>query len=427
MKNVVERFIQDYIREQYFFEQLARKCADQCENMLRAEGIRAIVTSRAKRSESLFAKLTARDEKKNYTNSDDIREDLVDLAGVRIAVYFPRDRERLSKIIGDYFDILKVKTFPIEDSEGESEEQEEIEPKEDNYYKVFSGYHAQHYLVQLRKESLPPESDTLCSGTVEIQAASVLMHAWSEVEHDLVYKPKSGRLSKNELSILDEVNGLVLSGEIALGRLQEAGEDRVRIQGRPFENQYELAIYLIDLHKRRFKTDEEPSVGSIELLMKFLEEAKGNKPEFVENLYQKYDPKSPTQTISECLINALKNENPDNFAKYAAKLGLTEATSQPPSREPNYRASFLIQASQIKSILIRRSVRLDKKSLADTGIDLSELRKIMVTFEKIRKKETVNADFKELAESSRTILKKLRTQRIRFRRVETVRPTDEKE
>ncbi len=41
------------------------------------------------------------------------------------------------------------------------------------------------------------------------------MHAWSEVEHDLTYKPMQGTLSEEELSILDELNGLVLAGEIA--------------------------------------------------------------------------------------------------------------------------------------------------------------------------------------------------------------------
>ncbi len=48
------------------------------------------------------------------------------------------------------------------------------------------------------------------------------MHSWAEVEHDLVYKPINGKLSDEEYAILDEINGLVLSGEIALERLQKA-------------------------------------------------------------------------------------------------------------------------------------------------------------------------------------------------------------
>ena len=69
-----------------------------------------------------------------------------------------------------------------------------------------------------------PSEKRYCRARIEIQVASVLMHAWSEVEHDLIYKPLQGTLSKEELAILDELNGLVLAGEIALERLQAAGK-----------------------------------------------------------------------------------------------------------------------------------------------------------------------------------------------------------
>jgi ppGpp synthetase/RelA/SpoT-type nucleotidyltranferase len=71
------------------------------------------------------------------------------------------------------------------------------------------------------------------------------MHAWAEVEHDLVYKPQEGELSGEELSILDELNGLVIAGEIALERLQRSGEARVAAADRRFENHYELAAHLL--------------------------------------------------------------------------------------------------------------------------------------------------------------------------------------
>ena len=56
------------------------------------------------------------------------------------------------------------------------------------------------------------------------------MHAWAEVEHDLVYKPYSGKLQEDELAILDEINGLVIAGEIALERLQKAITERTKRQ-----------------------------------------------------------------------------------------------------------------------------------------------------------------------------------------------------
>jgi hypothetical protein len=45
------------------------------------------------------------------------------------------------------------------------------------------------------------------------------MHAWAEIDHDLRYKPTQGVPSAEELATLDDVNGLVLTGEIALKRL----------------------------------------------------------------------------------------------------------------------------------------------------------------------------------------------------------------
>jgi len=98
------------------------------------------------------------------------------------------------------------------------------------------------------------------------------MHAWSEVEHDLVYKPLEGALSSSEHALLDQLNGLVLAGEIALEQLQKAGDARVAAAETPFRNHYELAEFLrtrlaalgIDL------TDA--TLGRVDLLFDYLAE-----------------------------------------------------------------------------------------------------------------------------------------------------------
>jgi hypothetical protein len=110
--------------------------------------------------------------------------------------------------------------------------------------KKFMGYFATHYLVKLK--TAPPDStDARYADTkVEIQVASVLMHAWAEVEHDLEYKPESGTISEDESTILDEVNGLVLSGELALELLQRAMQRRTASQEVEFRDQFDLASYL---------------------------------------------------------------------------------------------------------------------------------------------------------------------------------------
>jgi ppGpp synthetase/RelA/SpoT-type nucleotidyltranferase len=55
------------------------------------------------------------------------------------------------------------------------------------------------------------------------------MHAWSEVEHDLVYKPLDGDFSPEEYA-LDQLNGLVLAGEMALETLQKAQQARLHLK-----------------------------------------------------------------------------------------------------------------------------------------------------------------------------------------------------
>ena len=101
------------------------------------------------------------------------------------------------------------------------------------------------------------------------------MHAWSEVEHDLIYKPLQGTLSKEELAILDELNGLVLAGEIALERLQAAGNERIRSKNAVFNNQYELASYLYNYLSSNFRPEDiELRMGNIELLFRLLSSLK---------------------------------------------------------------------------------------------------------------------------------------------------------
>jgi len=73
-----------------------------------------------------------------------------------------------------------------------------------SYGRRFSGYGAQHYHVRLKNKAY--EADR-----IEIQVASVLMHAWAEVEHDLLYKQLTGDPSPSERALLDQINGLVLT------------------------------------------------------------------------------------------------------------------------------------------------------------------------------------------------------------------------
>lgn len=211
---IIDSFINQYKKEFEFYQEFAQYIETIIEDDIFQRGIKAIVIHRAKRPDSLRNKLIKKNVKYQYKTIADIYNNIFDLAGIRVSLYFPSDREIIDIIFNQLFNVIETKTFP----------KETHTPKHE---KRFSGYWATHYIVQLKKGSAP---EKYLNRFAEVQVASVLMHAWSEVEHDLAYKPFLGNLSKEELAILDEINGLVLTGEIALERLQSAMAERTRLK-----------------------------------------------------------------------------------------------------------------------------------------------------------------------------------------------------
>lgn len=249
--SIIDNFIKQYEKEYDFYKQLARLGHDVLETEIINRGIKALVSNRAKRVDRLKEKLLKRNQKKDYKSRKSIENDIVDLAGIRVALYFPSERKIIEQVIGDLFEIIETKEFP----------ENPHKPKQN---KRFSGYWATHYRVKLKKSN---EIDKRFINTVfEIQVASVLMHAWSEVEHDLVYKPFSGELSEDELSILDEINGLVLTGEIALERLQKAITERTKKQTE-ITDKYDLTNLMFNSYKDNFK---KINFGNTEYLANYL-------------------------------------------------------------------------------------------------------------------------------------------------------------
>lgn len=313
--SIIEEFVTRYPRELDYYEQLARICQQQCEIELEQSGIRAIVTSRAKRPDRLRSKLEKRQAERGsaYTSLDEIAADIVDLAGVRIALYFPGNREEVDKIIQSRFQVHHTKSFP-----GES-----AKPDRSKHRNRFSGYHASHYRLRLREDSLKPADARFAQGAIEIQVASVLMHAWSEVNHDMVYKPLSGDLSLAELAMLDQLNGLVLSGEIALESLQRAARDRIASPGKPadppakFLNHFELAAFLHNHAKANSESAGEPVMGRADILFDFLEEAGLNDPKFLQDLQQDSFVSKGGLPLANQYLDTILSENPELYSSLA--------------------------------------------------------------------------------------------------------------
>jgi ppGpp synthetase/RelA/SpoT-type nucleotidyltranferase len=303
MNSVIDQFLTSYRREFDFYEESARICAQLCEVELRGMGKRVIVTYRAKSPDRLNEKLHRREqeEAKSYATTQDILEDIIDFSGVRIALYFPGDQQEIDKVIKHLFRALRPpKTFP--------------DGRRKKYEKQFDGYHAIHYLVGLKPDKLGHDQQRYVDARIEIQVASVLMHAWAEVEHDLVYKPLSGDLSDGEHAILDEINGLVLTGEIALRRLQAAFDERVNQANQLFTNHYELAAFLYRELRLTHEDGDEPGIGRVDLLFQLLRHYQKNQPAVLKPLLSAVitDP-DHARPIAEQIVDLFIGSNKERY------------------------------------------------------------------------------------------------------------------
>ncbi|KAF2627322.1 hypothetical protein BU25DRAFT_421757 [Macroventuria anomochaeta] len=243
------------------------------------------LSARAKDETSLRKKLQSRHKSRPFDSIDAIKgcDYVWDLAGVRVLVYFPDDiLGVLEKVLAKFQDRLasdpyvrdnkrEHKKLPVKDWDVVGEEDQLMaltrirgdlsgpwrERPADQVVRDWKhyGYLAVHLHVfaddiktQLEVEERSPvpeevannhegkreeewqedqeqtrEGDHSWKRRVEIQITTVVMHAWSEVEHDIVYKnpwnlPPDQAMDR----MLDAINGLSITSEILLRQLQQS-------------------------------------------------------------------------------------------------------------------------------------------------------------------------------------------------------------
>ena len=133
--SAIEQFMANFRKERDFYASATGIAHDICEGIVRSNAIRAIVTSRVKRIDRLEEKLLKRNERKKYRNVEEIRDDIPDLAGIRIALYFPGDIERMCTLVEENFLVVGTKKFP---KDGNRAKHKTYEPR-------FEGYKANHF------------------------------------------------------------------------------------------------------------------------------------------------------------------------------------------------------------------------------------------------------------------------------------------
>lgn len=268
----IDDFIREYQREFHIKDRVAKIAEAQCRALLDASAVRAIITSRAKDPEHLLAKLEqrARERGREYPTFEELRADIHDFSGVRIALYSPSNAATVGEGIGQQFTVRETRQFP--------DRRIDVEARRTG---AASGYLATHFRVNFKEESLSGADKGLSGDPIEIQVASVLMHAWSEVEHDLRYKPLSGRLSAAEEMLLDGLNDLSIAGETALIRLQRSTTERIEGRDESFEDPYTLAAYLYTMLQQQANGYPVAPIGRAELLLAFLNRLGLDRPKLL--------------------------------------------------------------------------------------------------------------------------------------------------
>ncbi|KAI9710742.1 MAG: hypothetical protein M1820_002575 [Bogoriella megaspora] len=245
---IAQQFVAGWPKQRRFWDDLTQTAHNICKEGLRdGKKLKCQITYRTKDKQSLEAKLQNREkEKGDYNQEEEILADIIDLAGIRILLPFPDDVQEVKDFLLQEFGEKSIRTrYKGLDGNGRAVE------RSDNR---FLGYRATHFLVTWKHPSgyncEIKTDDEHVGKTVEVQVTTLLMNGWQEAGHDITYKELSGNPSEDERSMLELVNGLAHSGEVALRQLQIIQNRRINEQSRLFQDKHELTIWLKEWLKR---------------------------------------------------------------------------------------------------------------------------------------------------------------------------------
>ena len=185
MKKIKQSIIKDYQDKMGLYKDFASSVKDILKILLKDNGFFfQNISPRAKTIDSLKDKLCRLDLRKFKINKF---SDIQDLAGVRIIFYLESDAKRFVDHIYREFGRKNIL---------------EHEWKIDE-----EGYNAIHLVIKLNEDRERLSEYSRFEGLqCEIQITTVLFHAWSEMSHKLIYKPKHELLDfdKRSFEVLDK-------------------------------------------------------------------------------------------------------------------------------------------------------------------------------------------------------------------------------
>lgn len=177
-----DQLCDEYRPKQSLYREFGQTVAEIIRQVLLAAGLKTYATSsREKDIETLREKV---ERKKAAGTEYRVLDDIEDLSGVRVVAYLESHREQVTRLVYEEFKDSCVRF------------ETKYEPE---------GYRGTHLVVRLNppREALA-EYSRYKGLKCEIQVSSILYHAWSEIEHDVIYKPGADREKLKHLG-LDEI------------------------------------------------------------------------------------------------------------------------------------------------------------------------------------------------------------------------------
>jgi ppGpp synthetase/RelA/SpoT-type nucleotidyltranferase len=158
------------------YEELLKPLAIKLEELLRdhLEGVSHIdrIGARAKSPQRFADKAVKVLQDGTFKYSHPL-EQVQDLVGVRVVVFYKQDVDIVSKIVEKYFTRI---------------EKRDIVPDSESSF----GYVGKHFILTVPADVIADDDDTSkLPKFFELQIKTLFQHAWSEANHDLAYKPES--------------------------------------------------------------------------------------------------------------------------------------------------------------------------------------------------------------------------------------------
>lgn len=182
-------------------------------------------------------------EAEPFTKVTQMFEAMHDLVGIRISLYFPDDVQTVIDFLRERFDIVKEPSRKggldrdyqkiqklvehqlqiLNTTENEHGDFERVRTTgsapEPPFESPFEGYRATRVVIR-HKDKFDQHADGNHIINMEVQIGSIIMHAWSDIEHDILYKPSEmGGTSPDLIRMRSLINGIVITSEVALQQL----------------------------------------------------------------------------------------------------------------------------------------------------------------------------------------------------------------